>query len=401
MNIGEVRRGYRSGASGTPDAASTGEVRPGKIARDTYASAVPRPAPSLWERVKGWASGAATWLHNVFDHEDRWTNPAARPPATPGKLSVLSYNILLGGKYLEQVEHELRDLDADVVALQEANLASVRHLAEKLGYHYAFASTAGHVAGKAILSRYPIESFADRPIHEVPLWKRIGAYWQVSASQGDWEKVEPLYQRSALRATLSVGGRKVDVLDTHLALGHAGSNAAQLRVLTDLAKQSVSKGHSVVVAGDFNTNFALAGKGEADPAGRFATPTDTVQEFLDRYPRSVVGNIATPEDKAAVDALLGVLDNSWDAAAERRIRRGDDASDPAAALAALGAGQAAPGSAAFDRLMNAADGVSHQGANKRFDNVLVSPDIQVERASIDHGATGSDHSPVLAVLSWR
>ena len=157
----------------------------------------------------------------------------------------------------------------------------------------------------------------------------------------------------------------------------------------------------MVAAGDFNTNFGLAGTlRKADPAGQVVTPTDTIEEFRARYPRSINGNIATPTGKAGADRLATELQSFWDAAATRTVIVDDKPMTPEEALAELASGRVKPGSGRHLELLRAADGISHLGASKRFDNVFVSRDAHVERALIDQTSRGSDHQPVLADITW-
>lgn len=380
---------------------------PESRATESSAAASPAQKPQggflarLWDGTRSLVRGAGTFVQNLFDHREIWRNaslPAERK--NPGKLTVASYNILLGGQRIEQAEAALRKLDADVVCLQEASLESSMRLARNLGYHLAFATTPLKTAGKAILSRYPIEKVEDRAFESVPFTRRLAAYYQESIATRKFKETEPLAKRSILHAQIRVGDRVVDVLDTHLSLKHAPSNAAELQELADYAARLSDAGHTVVAAGDFNTNFALAGDNKADAAGTIETPTDTMAEFRARYPCSVRGNVATPEGKAGVDRLATELRSFWTEAANREVVVGGLPTTADAALGELKSGKVKAGSARYEQLQRAADGITHFGAGKRFDNVFVSRDARVERAVIDQTAQGSDHQPVLAEFAW-
>lgn len=366
------------------------------------AAFLPRLLDGAREGIRSAVHGTVAFVRNLFDHREVWHNPALPSrPGDPGKLSVVSYNILLGGQRIEQAEQALRRLDADVVCLQEASLESAQRLARNLGYHLAFATTPLRPAGKAILSRYPIERLEDRPFESVPFLQRVGAYYRESVMNRQYDQTEPLAKRSILHAQLRVGDRIVDVLDNHLSLKNAQSNAEELQELAAYARKLARQGHTVIAAGDFNTNFALAGEGRvADAAGRLETPTDTIEEFAARYPRSIGGNVVAPADKAAVDRLAAELPNFWTAAPDRQVIVRGRTMTPEEALEELRSGAVPPGGARYLELLKAADGITHLGANKRFDNIFVSRDARIQRALIDQTSKGSDHQPVLAEIAW-
>lgn len=133
----------------------------------------------------------------------------------------------------------LRAVDADVIALQEvledANLGlpnQARTLAEALGgYEMQFVSTDAEGAprryGNAILSRLPVLAH-------------------------DSKKLEPLDDyRTALRLRVDVGGRTVDVVNTHLAW-QDDAQAVRARQIGDLLGWLPNDGTPLVVMGDFN-----------------------------------------------------------------------------------------------------------------------------------------------------
>jgi endonuclease/exonuclease/phosphatase family metal-dependent hydrolase len=208
--------------------------------------------------------------------------------------------------------------------------------------------------------------------------------------------IEPLQTRTVLHAQVKVGGKPVDLLDVHQSLAQTDGNTAQLGFLADLAARWEKEGRVVVAGGDFNTNFAITRAGKAEPKGSYETPTDTLPEYADRYRGWTPGNVADPANLAAVERLKATMADYW-SADRRAVLTADGATTPEAARAALAA--RAPGSAAHDALLLAADGASHKGAHKRFDNVLVSRNARVTAATIDQTATGSDHQPVYADLA--
>ncbi len=133
----------------------------------------------------------------------------------------------------------IRAADPDVIALQEVlEDAAVglpnqaRTIAEALGgYEMHFCSTDAEGAprryGNAILSRLPVLSH-------------------------DWKKLEPLDDyRTAIRARISVHGRPVDVVNTHLAW-QADAAPVRARQIADLMAWLPADGAPLIVMGDFN-----------------------------------------------------------------------------------------------------------------------------------------------------
>ena len=335
-----------------------------------------------------------------------WRSAAFAPPQPPpdrGGLRVASYNILLGGQRLDAAIRDLQRLDADVICLQETSRAATEAIARTLGLHVAFYAQRGPVKGslKAILSRYPIEEAEDRR-YPVPLTQRLGVVADQLKARNWSLFAEPLEGRSLLRATIRVGDRRIDILDTHLSLGDGRANASQIAALADYVAARKAEGRTVIAAGDFNANLALATRPgrppAADAAGRYDTPTDTLAEFRDRYGVGP-GNIARPDVQAAASRLLGTMRPHWDAPDRSVIVEGAPLT-PEQARAELAAGRAPVGSARHKQLLLAMDGATHLGARKRFDHVLATPDVRMASALVDQSATGSDHQPVLAEVRW-
>lgn len=133
----------------------------------------------------------------------------------------------------------LRSTDADIIALQEvledANVGlpnQARTVAEALGgYEVQFSSVDAEGGprryGNAILSRLPVLSH-------------------------DWKKLEPLDDyRTAIRARVDLGGRPVDIVNTHLAY-QADAQAVRARQIADLMGWIPTDGTPLIVMGDFN-----------------------------------------------------------------------------------------------------------------------------------------------------
>jgi endonuclease/exonuclease/phosphatase family metal-dependent hydrolase len=363
-------------------------ARPAEPARPAHES----PWSQLADKFEGAVSKAKSvvglahelWDDHVATSLHVQNNPALPVPADRGGLRIASFNIERGGQQLDRVEAELRALAPEVACLQECSPQSAQKLASELGMHVAWFSS-----GQAILSKYPITD-AENLTLPGALDDRLRASWE-------HQSAEPLETRSVLRATLRVGGRAIDVLDTHLALGDEASNARQLERLATLVAEREQLGHAVVLAGDFNDNFSLARQGAADPKGVVATPTDTAQEFKDRYGSSVEGNIADARVASAARNLLEKMNYYWDAPDRRVVLDGKVLSldEVRAELT-----RAAPGSPRQKELLKALDGTSHLTANKRFDNIFASKSLRIAASTIDQTARASDHQAVLAEVRW-
>jgi endonuclease/exonuclease/phosphatase family metal-dependent hydrolase len=156
-------------------------------------------------------------------------------------LRVASYNIhqCVGGdgrRDRERVALVLRELDADVIGLQEVDaLPQMDYLASALHLHHAIAGPTlrrgeGHY-GNALLTRRPV---LDVRHIDLTVYRR-----------------EP---RAAIDADLDVDGAVVRVIATHLGL-LPGERRTQVRRLLD----ALGRGRSdiVILLGDINEWFAV------------------------------------------------------------------------------------------------------------------------------------------------
>ncbi|NLF12049.1 MAG: hypothetical protein GX597_09710, partial [Anaerolineaceae bacterium] len=163
---------------------------------------------------------------------------AARPEALASSqtsLQILTYNIQQGYNRDGLRDHEgqlalIREVDADIVGLQESDTARiaggnadvVKYLADRLGMHsYYGPKTVPGTFGIALLSKYPIEN--PRTFYMY--------------SEGE--------QTATIEAQITVGGRSFDVFVTHL--GNGGPIVQQEAVL-----QEVQGKENVILMGDFN-----------------------------------------------------------------------------------------------------------------------------------------------------
>ena len=162
------------------------------------------------------------------------------------ELTLVSYNIHSGigtdGRFdLHRVGEVLREIDADIIALQEvgdfrgktSREDQPEHLAELLGLHMAFGPNVvrnGRRYGNAILSRLPILKSKN---YDLSVTSR-----------------EP---RGALRCDLDLGkGRQLHVFCLHLGLSIGERRRQESLLLSaDILRDAVRK-DPVVVCGDFN-----------------------------------------------------------------------------------------------------------------------------------------------------
>jgi len=167
-------------------------------------------------------------------------------------LTIATYNIHKGFSHFNRrvVMHGLRDrlreLDADVVFLQEAQGEHTRHaerfhnypagaqhefLAEEVWPHHAYGKNAvyesGH-HGNAILSRYPIIESRNK---------------DVSAHRFE--------SRGLLHCEIDLEGRRVYCLCVHFGL-FAKGRRAQTRMLVEHVQAGIPADAPLVIAGDFN-----------------------------------------------------------------------------------------------------------------------------------------------------
>ena len=188
------------------------------------------------------------------------TLPAAK--AEPHPLRVITYNLLHdgptsgffnNGTYLEErldmVVREFKQLDADIIALQEAS-ESRRHgnvpdrIAQALGFHIVYAPATdrifhvpfldkaivgimGFKEGAAILSRYPIVA---SHVYDLPRCR---------------SRFEP---RILVKAEIESPWGPVRVFSTHTARG----DECQMERVGDIVRNDHDAGPSILM-GDFNT----------------------------------------------------------------------------------------------------------------------------------------------------
>ena len=170
--------------------------------------------------------------------------PAAAGPTASRALRVLSYNIeghaaLIRPRHLEEVARVVREQSPDVVALQEVHRGTwqsrftdqAAELARLTGMAVAFGpsfATLGGEFGNAILTR---GTLSDPRVVRLPSFG------------------EP---RSVLRARVSLDGREIDFLVTHLAAWGSLNRDIRVRQARCLTEHARAATRPLVLCGDLN-----------------------------------------------------------------------------------------------------------------------------------------------------
>lgn len=181
---------------------------------------------------------------------------------------------------LDQIADLIRNIDADVVVLNEVDFDSswscsvnqARYLAERAGYPFWVEERNLDVRilvwkwrfGNAILSRYPIN---DARCIDLPSY----SYWE-SFLAG---------KKRSVTCEIEVGKRRVNVVGAHLS--HRSENL-RVRSAEIIAKKVTAWGLPTVVAGDMNSTPPSFPNTDADADGRNAITTFDQSERFRRSP---------------------------------------------------------------------------------------------------------------------
>jgi endonuclease/exonuclease/phosphatase family metal-dependent hydrolase len=225
--------------------------------------------------------------------------PSAPPARARGRLRVVTYNVhscvgLDGRLSPERIARVLARLEPDVVALQELDVGRGRTggvdqasavasaLAMELAFHPTFALEEEQF-GDAVLSRLPLRLVKAGPL------PRLGA-------------LEP---RGALWVEIDVGGRPLQLLNTHLSL-HPIERGRQVSALLGagwLGDPRAAPGRATVLCGDLNALPWFPS------CRRLARRLRDCQAGCDDPPRSTWGGrwSAGRIDHVFADASLAVL----------------------------------------------------------------------------------------------
>lgn len=195
----------------------------------------------FWKRLALVAVGILVLFSNKVGVEGQGPFPNQDLLGGTLSLKAVTYNIHIGKSAagdldLERTIGELKELEADIIGLQEVERFSPRsglqdqakQIGEALGMEYRFAPAlkiGPFEYGNLLLSKYPIE-----------------AVKQILLSS---EKEN----RSALLATLNIHGRQVAVAVTHLGL----NREERIGHVSLLQQEFSGVGLPLIVMGDFNT----------------------------------------------------------------------------------------------------------------------------------------------------
>lgn len=160
------------------------------------------------------------------------------------KIRIVTYNIhkargMDGRVRIDRILGVLREIDADIIALQEVvnheggepDEHQACYLADQLGYHYSVGETRKHRAaayGNVTLSRWKFER-----VHKIDL------------------SVPGREPRGALRTDIRAGHHLVHVFNVHLGTA-ARERRMQARLIDERLLKCIDVSGSRVVLGDFN-----------------------------------------------------------------------------------------------------------------------------------------------------
>jgi endonuclease/exonuclease/phosphatase (EEP) superfamily protein YafD len=206
------------------------------------------------------------------------TEAAHAPPLARGHLRVLSFNVNYNLADDDEVVAIVRDVDADLVLLQETTVGTERVLAQALGHRYPhrFFEHRDLAAGMGVLSRHPLRE--RRVIEPAPGGWFPALYVVADTPEGPVEAIDV-----HLRPQVSDSGSVVSGIFTTSSARGAEARALVPRLSPELPS---------VVAGDFNesrsgaaiTHFRGVGLERAaidGPTWRWSTSLGELRAELD------------------------------------------------------------------------------------------------------------------------
>lgn len=166
------------------------------------------------------------------------------------KVKVISWNIWKG-KFLNQVIKTLKELDAEVVGLQEViekeggerKINTAQTIAQKLGYQYIYCKafttdrhTPTYDLGNAVLSRFPIKKHQCHSLSGLILYQNDSV-------------TEP---RGAAEAKIEIAGREIKFISAHLAFSQKLEPVEIRKIQLENLLKIIDPSNTVLM-GDFNS----------------------------------------------------------------------------------------------------------------------------------------------------
>lgn len=165
-------------------------------------------------------------------------------------IKVLSWNIWRG-KNLDKVIKLLSELDAHIISLQEVAVINgqiqAEEIARKLNLNWFFCKTFSddrhdspkYDLGNAILSKFKISKEVCHLLSGLDLYKKDSG-------------TEP---RGAVEIELTVDGKKLTIINTHLAYSknHRSSKIRDIQLNNLLSNQTIQQSNHLILMGDFNS----------------------------------------------------------------------------------------------------------------------------------------------------
>ena len=214
--------------------------------------------------------------------------PGATNRASPGRFSVVSFNVHYGYR-IEDIVPTLREngmADADVLLMQESSDRSAREVAASLGLAWVYYPATVHptsrdLFGVAVLSRWPITGHRKilLPNH---------SYFDAA-------------RKAAMIAVVEIAGVPVHFVSVHLQSGMLGRGySTQLRsllacVTSDACEgapspASLPRAKALVIGGDFNTwNDGLSNRLAAAMSAASLEPVEGILGTFTKSPEDATG----------------------------------------------------------------------------------------------------------------
>lgn len=166
-------------------------------------------------------------------------------------MKIYSWNVFCYNRRLDSVMKFIKELDYDVLCLQEVSgelLERLKELPEELAYHVDIirlvAPNREAYQYVAILSKYPMIYRGTLQYEDIPLPPRVRLFIRFMKVLG-WSLVT---ERGAVYADIKVGEREIRVFSVHFTLAGPGKRAEEFHTVLS----HVKRGRPTVIGGDFN-----------------------------------------------------------------------------------------------------------------------------------------------------